>query len=187
MTSAAFDRLNSGYWNPGLRSSANPGGLSGTGAMRVNWPLVLDDLAAVAAETAASQAMAAAYAAAAVSAPGTKATSGTNIVIPFGAVPASKAFTVAEADRLFVPGQTIVMASTADPLKQMVGPLTAFDAAAKTGTFQVQFASAAGTYAAWTIALAPSIDETLTGRVTALEAEAARLTRRHRLFNKDLL
>lgn len=167
--SAALDRLTQGYWNMALRSGANPGGLSGIGAMRDNWPLVLADIAAVTIENAGATEQALQAAISALQAPGTFATSTTEITIP-GVVGGVIPFTVQEADKLFLPGLTCLLAPPPpNALNSITGRLTAFDPVAKTASIKAEFLSGAGTFANWKLCVTAPIDNTLTGRVAALE------------------
>jgi hypothetical protein len=166
--SAAYDRLVAGYYNPGLRSGSNPGGLSGRGAVRANWTAMFQDIAAVLAEGISNRDEAVEAALSALQAPGTKATSITNFAIP-GATPANINLVLQEADKLFLEGQTVLVRADDNFLAAIIGPITAFDPVAKTMTVQAQYKSGAGNHAAWKIALSAPIDSTLTGRVAALE------------------
>lgn len=185
--SAALDRLTSGYYNPGLRSNANPGGLSGVGAMRDNWPLLQADVAAVGTEAADSAASAIAAAAAAVQAPGTSATSTTEITIP-GAVGGTLNFIIQEAGKLFIPGQTLLLAPPPpNALNSILIRLTAFDAVAKTASGLIEFKTGVGTFSSWRVSLAPALDDTLTGRTSALEQANAALRARALFIAKEFL
>lgn len=185
--SAAYDRISSGYYNPALRSGANPGGLSGVGAMRDNWPLLLADLATVAQEGATSASAAAAAAAAALQAPGTTATSTSEILIP-AVVSTIVSFSIQENDRLFFPGQTVLVAAAPpNALNCFIGPLTAFDPVAKTASVKALFTSGAGTWSSWRMGLAAPVDNTLTGRVAALEAANARARANALFIGKEFI
>lgn len=109
---------------------------------------------AKAGEALSSATTATAAAASAVLAPGTSATSATNLTLGSGA----KVMTI-QAGKQFAAGQTLVIASTADPLAQMSGVITAHDST--TGAITVQVADGAfsgnGTFAAWTISLTASV------------------------------
>jgi hypothetical protein len=180
--SAAFDRLNTGYWNAGLKAGGNPGGLSGPGAMRENWPLVLADIAAVIAEAAASAAAAATSASAATIAPASRSTSISNRTIP--AIDGSVTFTLVEADRVYSPGQSAVCSVTGDAETQFSGVITAWDSVTKALTVKAKHVAGVGTFNTWVIALTAPIDATLTGRVTALEAADAAAAEKA-LFHND--
>lgn len=101
------------------------------------------------AQTAATQAQNAANNA--LSAPGTGATSITNMTIGIG----SKTFVIQAGKALFV-GQRVVAAITASPTNQMSGIIT--DHISATGTMTVLFdsVSGSGTGSAWTISLTAS-------------------------------
>lgn len=169
MTSPSYDRLFAGYYNPGVYSLSNPGGLSGVGAVRLNWSKMLTDFAAVAAEAVAGAGQATAAAASAFTAPGTKATSVTEFELPT-ALPATLAITLVEDDRLFVQGQTAVVSVTGSALNQASGPILSFDPLTKLLTFNAQIVTGEGTFDDWQVALTAPADATLTGRVAALEA-----------------
>ncbi len=180
MTSAAYDRLAGGYYNVGLISTANPGGLSGPGAVRENWEAMLADIATVIAEGSMSATAAQAAASAAFSAPTSKGTSTTNLLMP--AIGATVVVRLQEANRDYGLGQTAVVAVTADAAKQFSGPIMGWNPATKDLTVKVQFAIGAGTFSAWSVSLTAPVDATLTGRVGALEVANKKL-RRKALFN----
>lgn len=185
--SAALDRLTSGYYNPGLRSNANPGGLSGVGAMRDNWPLLQADVAAVGTEAADAAAAALASAISAAQAPGTRATSTNEITIP-AVIGGLINFTVVEADKLFTPGQTTLLAAAApNALNSVLGRLETFNPVTKAGSLRVEFIAGEGTFNSWTLSLAPALDDTLTGRTTALEQANAELRSRALFIAKEFL
>ncbi len=132
-----------------------------------------------AAETAADRAEAAAdlaeaYLADATGAP-LQATSATSLTIGTG----SKSLTLDQTGKLFVPGQTVVIAR--DPpnaATQMTGVITAFDSATGAMTVAVALtAGAGGPYTDWNIAISSSGGVLSiggeTGVVTAAEARAA--------------
>jgi hypothetical protein len=97
-------------------------------------------------------------------------------------VPTDVAFAIVEADKLFIPGQTVVVVDQGNALNSFTGPLKLFDPVAKTMTVNAQFASGAGAHGAWNIGLSAPVDNTLTGRVAALEVANAKL-RSDALFN----
>jgi len=163
MTSAAFDRLNTGYYNVNLVSVGNPGGLSGTGAVRKNLfglssaPGLVPDLVTVAGEAAGSaaaaltsQTAAAASALSAVNAPGTSGTSTTSNAAGTGA----KTWTT-QTGKAWVVGQWVTVARTADPAGVwMLGQITAYNSGTGSLTVNVLYASASTTHTDWTISLA---------------------------------
>lgn len=172
--SAALDRLTNGYWNISLRSGANPGGLSGPGAVRANWAAMLADIAAVIAEGAQSNIEAAQAAVSALQAPGTFATSTNELTIP-GVVGGLMNFSIQEAGKLFIPGDTCLLSAAApNALNSVLGRLEAFDPVAKTVSLRVEFKAGVGTFSSWKLRLAASLDTTLTGRVAALETANAK-------------
>jgi hypothetical protein len=181
----ALDRLTAGYYNSDLKSAGNPGGLAGEGALRVNFPLLLADIASVCADAATASADADAAATTAVNAPGTQATSSTNFTIP--AVGADLAIVLDQANKAFGKGQTVVVSEDAVPLNQVVGVITAFVPATGHMTVHVLLVNGAATAALWNIGLSSPIDGSLTGRVTALESELDRQAGRRRLLDGELL
>lgn len=179
--SAAYDRLSAGYYNVSLRSGSNPGGITGIGAMRVNWEPFLVDYVTVAAETAAAKAAAEAAAAAAFAAPSSQATSDTDYTIP-GAIGGTAVFHVVEADRLYSKGQTVVVSADADASAQVSGRIDDWNPGTQMLTVAIQFlGDGVGEFTLWNIALTAPVDATLTGRVNALEAANA-LRRDQALF-----
>ncbi|MEW5687427.1 MAG: hypothetical protein AB1942_21125 [Pseudomonadota bacterium] len=184
--SAASDRLAAGYYNAGLYSNANPGGLSGKGAVRQNWTPMLADFSAVAGEAAGYAAQAGASAASAAQAPGTRATSTTNMSVPVAAG-VDVTFQIQEADKLFSKSQTIVVGADASPLSFFKGPIKAWNPATRMMTVAVDFvAGAAGPYALWNVSLSSPSDNTLTGRVAALEAANLQARKRAALTAKEI-
>jgi hypothetical protein len=125
------------------------------------------------------------YAASAVNAPGTSATSTSTIAIP-ASVPTDISLALLQAGKAFTKGQTVCVAYDTDPTVQMVGPILAFDATAKTMTVRVLLKSGSGSQALWNISVAAPIDASLTGRMVALETELARLKSRSRFYNREL-
>ena len=185
--SAAFDRLVAGYYNAGLYSLANPGGLSGKGAVRLNWTPMLADFAAVAGEAAQSATAAASAAASAAQAPGTRATSETSMSIPV-VVGTEVTFTVKEEGKLFSKSQTVVVGSDASPLNYFKGPIKSWDPATRIMTVKTDFiAGAGGPFALWNISLSSPSDGTLTGRVAALEAANLKARKVAALTAKEIL
>jgi hypothetical protein len=130
-------------------------------------------------------ALIAGYAASAVNAPGTSATSTTSDTIATGVT----SFVLAQVGKAFAIGQWVIMANTAAPGNYMIGQITAFVPGTGAMTINVPTGGAfgAGTFTAWSIALTSPIDTTLTGRVNALEVEAARQKARRRLLYKELV
>jgi hypothetical protein len=186
LTSAAYDRLANGYYNPDLKSLSNPGGLSGLGAVRANWTPMFQDFATVAGEVATSADTASAAASSAVNAPGTSATSVTNMAIP-AAIPTAMVFALQQLNKAFVKGQTVVVSDQANALNSFTGPITAFNPADGSITVDALFASGAGAHAAWNIGLSAPIDNTLTGRVAALELANAQLRDTALFFAKEFI
>lgn len=118
--------------------------------------------------TAVSQALAhrdaaAASALSAVNAPGTNATSATSLAMGSG----SKTLTI-QTGKALVVGQFVVIAVTATPTTYMVGQVTAYNTTNGSLTVSVSLSIGTGTFAAWTVSLAPaSLRE-----ATQAEAEA---------------
>ncbi|MDZ4372675.1 MAG: hypothetical protein U1C74_14790 [Phenylobacterium sp.] len=185
MTSPAFNRLATGYWNVNLRSGANPGGLSGPGAVRDNLQLMLADVPAVAAETAASATIAVAAAAAAGGGATAKGTSGSTITIP--ELDDVVAFAFVEAGRTWVKGQTLLVSADADALNQFSGPIVALDLVAKTVSVKALHVQGEGEFSAWNLGLTAPIDGTLTGRVAALEQADVRFRADALFYMKEFL
>jgi hypothetical protein len=209
--SIAYDRLNTGYYNSGLKSVANPGGLSGTGALRVNHPALLADFCTVAAEAAASalaahddgaaqvalahdqvvlaqqaRADAQAFAQTAVNAPGASATSATNTVtIPDPATLPVDITLQTQAGKAFIEGMNVVAAEEGAGWHQIAGPIKSYDSVTGALVIHAHFAAGTTMPAAWKISLSAPTDATLTGRVSALEADARKRRNRHLLLNKD--
>ena len=106
-------------------------------------------------DAAASESAAAASAASAINGPGTSATSSTSLAVGIG----SKTLTI-QTGKLFSVGQTVVIASIADPANvQMSGVVTAHDNATGLITVQVPTGASAGsgTYAAWTVSVTAAV------------------------------
>ena len=93
-------------------------------------------------------ASAAASAASAINAPGTSATSTTQVAIGTG----NRTFAV-QAGKAFVVGQFVTAAQTSSPGNWMVGQITAYDAGAGSLTMAVLAISGSGTIGDWTIGL----------------------------------
>lgn len=89
------------------------------------------------------------YAASAVNAPGTSATSTTQMTVGLG----GKTFTI-QTGKAFVVGQYVGIASTASPLNRMQGVITSYNSGTGSITVNVTSIEGQGTVAAWTIALA---------------------------------
>ncbi len=184
-------RVDSGYYNNGALSGSNPGGFANRGHRTSLFSLAQDVViigqgASDAADTATAQATAAAASAtSAINAPGTSATSSTSRTIP--GVGGSITFTLDQVGKAFSKGQTVMFASSALPLNQLAGPITAFNAATGIMTITVQFVAGAGTFAAWDVSLSTPVDGSLTGRVAALEAANAKQKARALLLFKEFI
>lgn len=88
-------------------------------------------------------------AASAVNAPGTTAMSSTSMLIEI----APKSFNV-QTGKLFSVGQTVVIASRANPLNQMTGIITVFTSSTGAMTVNVSTIVGSGTFTDWNIAVA---------------------------------
>ena len=105
--------------------------------------------ASTSASTAQTQAEASeASAASALNAPGTSATSTTSTLIGTG----SKAITIQTA-KAFSVGQTVVLASAANVVNQMIGQITAHNSGTGSLTVNVSAVGGSGTYADWVVSL----------------------------------
>ena len=89
----------------------------------------------------------------AINSPATTATSTTSLTIGNG----TKTFTI-QTGKGFVVGQSVVIASQANPLNQMVGVITAHDSVtgAMTVVVQSDMYGGSGTYSDWSVALTVS-------------------------------
>lgn len=97
-----------------------------------------------------NQSLAAASAASAINAPGTSATSTSSLTLATGA----QTLTLAQTGKAFALGQTVVVASTASPVNQMTGVITAFNSG--TGALSINVTATplgSGTFSAWTVSL----------------------------------
>lgn len=116
-------------------------------------------IAATAATAAAASATASAAAAAtALNAPGTSATSTTSLAISAG----SKTLTI-QAGKLFVMGQFVVLASTANVSNYMHGQITGYNSTTGQLTVNVLAVGGSGTFADWSVSPTSSGNITLDG------------------------
>lgn len=104
----------------------------------------------LAAETA--QDIAEAAALTAVNAPGTSATSASNLTVGTGAQSL-----VIQAGKSLVAGMALQIASTASPTNWMHGIITAYNAGTGALDVAVTYVSGAGTFAAWTVSLSAPV------------------------------
>ncbi|MCA6346711.1 MAG: hypothetical protein IM622_13255 [Phenylobacterium sp.] len=95
-----------------------------------------------------SASAAAASATSALGAPGTNATSTTSLTVGTG----SRTLTI-QTGKAFSVGQAVVIASTASPLNQMSGLITAHNSTTGALTVNVLAINGSGTFAAWTVSL----------------------------------
>lgn len=121
-------------------------------------------------------------AASAANAPGTNATIA-SITIP-AATGGLLAFTLEQAGKAYALGQSLNIYVSSGNLA--VGVLEAFNAATGVGQLRVRYREGTATGAA-TVSLSPPVDASLSGRVSAIETEDARLKARRRLMHKELL
>lgn len=169
------------YYNLLAKSGGNPGGMAADGH-RTSFFQLLADIVTVAGQIAINTATAAAAALTAVNAPGTSATSPTNLTPSVAAI----TLTLAQANKAFALGMFVTGYASAN--NWFAGNITAFNAATGVMTVNaVMIGSAPAASGAWTVALSGPVDATLTARVTALETENARLRDRNRLLSKDLV
>lgn len=126
------------------------GGMANGGYLDNFFPLLVQYLAVAAFMVTKAQAASDA-AASAANAPGTNATTSTSLSIGTG----NKSFTLNQLNKAFSFGQTVVVASNANPANNMVGIITAFTPS--TGAMTISVASGAtsgsGTFSDWTVAL----------------------------------
>lgn len=100
-----------------------------------------------------AEAAAAAWALTALNAPGTSATSVTNLTL----IEAAIALTV-QAGKNFVAGQSVKIASAANPTLWMAGDITVYDSATGALSVTTRLKSGSGTYASWIVSLtAPTL------------------------------
>lgn len=114
-------------------------------ATEVNGKAAAADASKIAAGT--SEANAAASASSALNAPGTNGTSTTGLLIGTG----TKVFTT-QSGKAWSKGQGVVAASSANPLNQMIGVISAYSGT--TLTVEVQSVGGSGTFADWIISMA---------------------------------
>ncbi|MCA3715069.1 hypothetical protein [Phenylobacterium sp.] len=113
--------------------------------------------ASSASSASASASAASASANSALNAPGTNATSTTSLTIGLG----SKSLTI-QTGKAFAVGQAAVIASTANPMNQMTGVITAHNSGTGALTVNVLSINGSGTLAAWTISLTALASVSLT-------------------------
>jgi hypothetical protein len=103
-------------------------------------------------------------------------TSATSVAIGTGA----KAFVI-ETGKLIQTGQFLNIASTASPANYMYGRVVSYNAATGSLSMEITATVGAGTFAAWTVSLAPSVDAlpraggTMTGSLTLAGAPTSGL------------
>lgn len=118
----------------------------------------------------------------AVNAPGTSATSITTQT----PAASSKAFTLAQTNKLFAIGQFVVVYNSAT--NWFAGQITAFTPGTGAITVLGIIVSATPVSAsAWTVSLTAPLDTALSARTAALEAADAKLKARRRLLEKEML
>jgi hypothetical protein len=70
-----------------------------------------------------------------------------------------------QASKSYVPGMTLKIASTADGTKWMLGEVTAYNSGTGSLTVFVQHIQSTGTYAEWTVSLAPTLQAVGTHKI----------------------
>lgn len=129
-------------------------------------------------------ALAATYAASALNAPGTNGTSTTSMTIGSG----TQTFTT-QTGKAWCVGQWLIIPNPGAPANYMVGQITNY--VSGTGAMTVNVPSGAtagsGTFTSWNLALTTPYDATISGRMTSLETERARLKARRRLQFGELV
>ena len=126
------------------------------GGHRIRFVPALAQIVAVASFVLGRATAAAASAASALGAPGTNANSTTSLPITV----ANKTFVV-EAGKMFSIGQTVVLASKANPANQMTGIITAHNSVTGSMTVAVAQVGGTGTFTDWTIALSALVSNSL--------------------------
>lgn len=145
-------------------------GMDGGG--HAQWLLpMLSDGVIVAGYAKAQADVAAASAASALNAPGTNATSTTSLTIGTG----SKSLTI-QTGKALVAGQTVVIASTAEPTSRMIGVVTAYDSGTGALQVSVQQAEGSGSASSWNVALNAQAATALTGSTSTSVSTTATLT-----------
>lgn len=99
---------------------------------------------------------AAASAASALNAPGTNATSATSVAIATG----SKSFTI-QTGKAYVVGQTLNLASAANPANFMAGQITAYNSATGALVVNVTQVGGSGTLSDWVVSMGAIVSSTL--------------------------
>lgn len=138
----ALERLTAGYWNADLKTLANPGGLTGPGAVRLNWPLVLADIAEVAEDAGAAAVLTAAMAAQFANSPATIGASATPMSISAAGTVLNP---VLSAGKAWVPGMQLLFPR--DPPNQatrFLARLDAYDPVTGASTVTVAASEGAG-------------------------------------------
>jgi hypothetical protein len=130
-------------------------GLAGYGYVTRLVP-AFTNVVSIAANTVTKATEAAASAASALNAPGTNATSTSSVAIGSG----SKSFTI-QTGKAYVIGQTLNVASTANPANFMAGQITAYNSGTGALTVNVTQTGGSGTIADWTISMGAIVSSTL--------------------------
>lgn len=183
MASVTFDASLGGDGST-VSDDANPSTGLKAGGHRTRFVAALVQFVAMVgfARTKAQEAQAAA--ATAVNAPGTNGTSITNVALP--AVDGLMTVTTQTA-KAWAVGQWVVVTATADLTKWAMGQIESYNSGTGALGVRARQVNGAGTFASWSIGLTTPLDASLTGRVTALETEAARQVARRRLLEKETL
>lgn len=110
----------------------------------------------------------------AVNAPGTSATSTTSLAIQT-TVPATVSLTI-QAGKSLQAGMMIMMASTASPENWESGPIVSYNSGTGALVFTAAYSQGIGTFAAWTVSLAPPVMSTVSNAVRASISSAYTMT-----------
>lgn len=112
-----------------------------------------------------------AAAATAISAPGSFATSATTINLATATVGSNVTITLDQTGKLFGKSQSVVIGDDADPTKNIIMLITAFNATTKIMTGKVAYSSgSSGSITTSNVALTAAVDTSLTGRMATAEA-----------------
>lgn len=150
MTSVTFPSSLGGD-NSTYSDGTGVGGMAAGGHRLYFFPLLVQYLA-VAAFTAAKAQIASDAAVTAANAPGTSATTTSSITVGTG----SKTFTLAQTGKLFVVGQRVVVASAANALNSIAGPITAFNSGSGVMTINSDTTAGSGTFSDGVVSVSAS-------------------------------
>ena len=130
-------------------------GLAGYGYVTRLVP-AFSNIVNIAANTVTQAAAAAASAASALNAPGTNATSSTSVAIATG----SKSFTI-QTGKAYVVGQTLNVASAANPANYMAGQITSYNSGTGALVVNVAQTGGSGTFTDWVVSMGVIVSSTL--------------------------